>query len=207
MNNYLRWSLSFCLVLLLCIISYTVADIQTALWFNEQKGGLAYRIFSFITLFGESQWYLIPGILLFIVLRNNKPLIALRGLYLFTSVAVSGIAADIIKFLTGRARPKLWFSDQLYLFDFFHTEAEWTSFPSGHSATAFSAAIVLATYYPRWKIAFFCAAILIAFSRILLTKHYISDVIAGSFLGIASTVLIYNQYFKARLNAVEYPQI
>lgn len=207
MNNYLRWSLSFSLVLLLCTMTYMFADIQAALWFNAQKESLAWKVFSFITLFGESQWYLIPGILLFIVLRKNKPLIAFKGLYLFTAVAVSGIAADIIKFIAGRARPKLWFSDQLYLFDFFHTEAEWTSFPSGHSATAFSAAIVLAIYYPRWRIAFFCTAALIACSRIVLTKHYISDVIAGSFLGIASTVLIYNQYFKARLNAVESSKI
>ncbi|NTU44590.1 MAG: phosphatase PAP2 family protein [Chlorobiaceae bacterium] len=207
MNTYLRWTLSFCFVLLLCIASCAVADIPAADWFNALKESPVFQLFSFITLFGESQWYLVPGFLLFIALRKKNPFVARQGLFLFTAVAVSGIAADIIKFIAGRARPKLWFSDKLYLFDFFHTEAEWTSFPSGHSATAFSAAIVLSMYYPRWRVLFFSAAILIACSRIVLTKHYISDVIAGSFLGIASTVLLYNRYFKTRLNAVESSEI
>ncbi len=60
------------------------------------------------------------------------------------------------------------------------------SYPSGHSATAFAVATLLAlTYRRRWvtTLALLSAA-LIAFSRLYLGHHYPSDVLAGSVLGI-----------------------
>jgi membrane-associated phospholipid phosphatase len=123
------------------------------------------------------------------------------------SVAVSGISADIIKYIAGRARPILYFSQQLYGFNCFHYDYEWISFPSGHAATAFSAAIVLTILYPRWRILFLFSGALIAFSRILLTQHYVSDVIAGSFLGIITSILLYNLYFKTKLDVSESHEI
>jgi membrane-associated phospholipid phosphatase len=207
MNNYIRWSVPPFLVLILCMVSYAFADIQAALWFYALKNTIYYQFFNFITIFGESQWYLVPGLLLFVAFYKTKSLLASRALYLFSTVALSGIVADIIKYIAGRARPKLYFNNNLYLFDFFHTEADWTSFPSGHSATAFSAAMVLSIYYPRWKVLFYGCASLIALSRLFITKHYISDVIAGSYLGCASTVLLYNLYFKTVVDEHQAPEI
>ena len=132
------------------------------------------------------------------VFRKSNPQSAASGILLFSAVAVSGLSADIIKYLAGRARPKLYFSEQIYRFDFLHTEHAWTSFPSGHSATAFSVAMTLAILYPRLRPLFFIAGFLVAFSRLFLTQHYISDVIAGSFLGIASTLFLHNLYFKPK---------
>jgi membrane-associated phospholipid phosphatase len=86
-------------------------------------------------------------------------------------------------------------------------ETEWTSFPSGHSATVFSAAIVLATVYPRWRSVLYFSAGIIACSRIVLARHYVSDVIVGSFLGIVFAILLYHFYFKAVVNAIELPEI
>lgn len=203
MKKQLRWSIATAAVILLCIFSYLYADIPAALWFHTLQHTIFYDLFKRITLFGDSLWYLVPGLLLFLVFRKKNPFRAFAGLFLFSAVAVSGISADIIKYFTGRARPKLYFSDQLYGFYFFHHEAAWISFPSGHSATAFSAALVFATLYPRWRLLFLLAAFLIAFSRIFLTKHYLSDAIAGSFLGVISTVLLYNLYFKSKFNALK----
>jgi membrane-associated phospholipid phosphatase len=207
MNKLHFWTASSLAVVLVSILSYSFTDIQAALWFHELKGTVWYELFSIITLFGESHWYLAAGLLLFVFYRRNRPITASRGLFLFTSVAVSGIVADIIKFIAGRTRPSLYFSEKLYFFDFFRTETEWTSFPSGHSATAFSAAIVLATVYPRWRSVLYFTAGMIAFSRIVLARHYISDVLVGSFLGIVTAILLYHLYFKAVVNAIEYPEI
>ena len=164
-------------------------------------------MFNKITLLGDSLGYLVTGLLLFVVFYNRKPLLAYSGLFLFSTVAVSGLSADLVKYITGRARPKLYFSQHFYGFDFFHWEYAWTSFPSGHSATAMSVAMLLATLYPRWRLAALFGGILIAFSRIFLSQHYISDVIAGSYLGIVSSVLLYNLYFKSKFDASEHNKI
>ena len=203
----LQWSATSATVILLCILSYTFADIPTALWSHAFENTLSYDVFSTITFFGHSLSYLVGGLLLFVVFRNRKPSMAYSGLFLFSAVAVSGLSADLVKYIAGRARPTLYFSEGLYGFAFFHSQYAWISFPSGHSATAFSVAIVLATLYPRWRFAAFFAAALIAFSRIFLAQHYISDVIAGSFLGIFSSILLYNLYFKSKFEALEHNKI
>ena len=200
MTRAFKWSIAVVAVMLLCILSYIFIDIKAALWFHTINNGRYSDLFNIITDFGESQWYLITGMLFFVVLRKTYPWRALSGLFLASSVAASGVSADVIKYIAGRARPILYFSEQLYGFNCFHYEYEWISFPSGHAATAFSAAIVFTTLYPRWRILFLFAGTLIAFSRIFLTQHYISDVIAGSFLGMASSILLYNLYFKKKLD-------
>jgi len=200
MTRAFKWSIAVVAVMLLCILSYIFIDIKAALWFHTINNGRYSDLFNIITDFGESQWYLITGMLFFVVLRKTYPLRAQPGLFLASSVAASGVSADVIKYIAGRARPILYFSEQLYGFNCFHYEYEWISFPSGHAATAFSAAIVFTTLYPRWRILFLFAGTLIAFSRIFLTQHYISDVIAGSFLGMASSILLYNLYFKKKLD-------
>ncbi len=203
MNNALQWSIASIITICLCILSYGFADIPVALWFHALEKNWLYALFTKITLFGDSTAYLVGGIFLFAVFKNKKTYMAYSGLFLFSTVALSGLTADLIKFVAGRARPKLYFSEHLYGFDFFHIEHAWTSFPSGHSATALSVALFLATLYPRWRFAALFFGILVAFSRIFLAQHYISDVIAGSFFGIASSVLLYNHSFKKKLDVSE----
>jgi membrane-associated phospholipid phosphatase len=207
MNKALQWSITSATVILLCILSYIFADIHAALWFHTFENTLSYDVFNKITRFGDSLGYLVAGLFLFVVFRNGKPFIAYFGLFLFSTVAASGLSADLVKYIAGRARPKLYVTEQLYGFDFFHWQYAWTSFPSGHSATAMSVAMLLATLYPRWRFAALFGGILIAFSRLFLTQHYISDVIAGSYLGIVSTVLLNNLYFKSKFEAVEHNKI
>lgn len=203
MNSSLTWSITSVTITCLCIICYSVADIPAALWFHSLEKNWLYEIFGKITLFGDSLSYLVGGLLLFILFRNKNLYRAYSGLYLFITVAVSGLTADLVKFITGRARPTLYFSEYLFGFGFFHTEHSWTSFPSGHSATALSVATLFALLYPRWRRVSYFAGSLVAFSRIFLAQHYISDVIAGSFLGIVSSFFFYKYYFKLKRDAFD----
>lgn len=57
------------------------------------------------------------------------------------------------------------------------------SFPSGHTITAFSVAVSLASFYPAFLAALLFCALSIAASRILLGMHFLSDVVVGALLG------------------------
>lgn len=58
------------------------------------------------------------------------------------------------------------------------------SFPSGHTAAAFSGAWVLSTVWPRRAPVFFGLASLVGFSRIYVGAHYPGDVFSGATLGM-----------------------
>jgi membrane-associated phospholipid phosphatase len=75
----------------------------------------------------------------------------------------------------------------------FHKIANFTyhisnSFPSGHTTSIFALMTIFALVYQQSKlvsVAFFLCAILVAFSRIYLSQHFLIDVVAGSFIGLA----------------------
>ena len=58
------------------------------------------------------------------------------------------------------------------------------SFPSGHSITAFAVAISIGLFYPQLQSLPARRRLLIAASRIILGMHFLSDVLAGSAIGV-----------------------
>lgn len=59
------------------------------------------------------------------------------------------------------------------------------SFPSGHTITAFAIALTLGAFYPDFQLALLLVAVSIAASRIILGMHFLSDVLAGSVIGVS----------------------
>jgi undecaprenyl-diphosphatase len=98
------------------------------------------------------------------------------------SAAVIGIAVFLsVKRVSGRKRPceiqphcwaKLLPPDRF-------------SFPSGHTITAFAVAGTLALFYPALLPVLLFCAVSIALSRVLLGMHFMSDVLAGTGIGLA----------------------
>jgi undecaprenyl-diphosphatase len=64
-----------------------------------------------------------------------------------------------------------------------------SSFPSGHAATAFAAATVVALLRPALRWPALVVASAVAFSRVYLGVHFLSDVLAGAALGVAVGLL------------------
>lgn len=64
------------------------------------------------------------------------------------------------------------------------------SFPSSHAVNNFAIGTLFAFYYPRWKWAFFGWATLVAYSRLAVGVHYLSDVLGGAAIGIVVSLFI-----------------
>lgn len=58
------------------------------------------------------------------------------------------------------------------------------SFPSSHAANAFTIAWALSRRWPRWTVCFLLFAATVAFSRIYLNRHFLSDVLVGAAVGV-----------------------
>jgi undecaprenyl-diphosphatase len=64
------------------------------------------------------------------------------------------------------------------------------SFPSGHTASSFAAARMLACVWPKKWPLFYAAAILVGFSRVYAGAHYPGDVMSGAVLGSVMSEVI-----------------
>jgi len=116
---------------------------------------------------------------------------------LWISMILTGLIIIILKLLIARPRPSGF---ALMSFSSF-------SFPSGHSALAFSSLPIIFKTFKKFKWFWFVLAVLIAFSRIYVGVHYLSDVIAGALIGYLIGVLFliiigYNDisYLKRRVS-------
>lgn len=73
--------------------------------------------------------------------------------------------------------------------------SDFLSFPSGHTATAFTATTLLYKEYgfktPLAGIATFLPAVVTGFTRQLNNRHWLSDVLAGAIIGIMMVELAY----------------
>lgn len=75
------------------------------------------------------------------------------------------------------------------------------SFPSGHTASSFAAAMVIAVRGKRWMgICAFVAAVMIAFSRLYFYVHFPTDVLAGAVLGVLCGLLVLFIFKKTKLD-------
>jgi membrane-associated phospholipid phosphatase len=108
--------------------------------------------------------------------RRKLPAAALAAL---SAAGVAGIAVTILKGLFDRPRPPL--ADPGL--DPVGAIPGSSSFPSGHSATAFAAAVAVGLLYPRLRRPLLGLAAVVALSRVYLGVHYATDVLAGSLLG------------------------
>ncbi|MBI4158963.1 phosphatase PAP2 family protein [Candidatus Woesearchaeota archaeon] len=101
---------------------------------------------------------------LYFLIKDKKRLKSFLICYLITMSIVF-----LLKNSLGRERPSGYEGEELY-----------NSFPSGHSAAVFSALNFVSEKYIRyWAL----ISILVIISRVYLGFHYMSDALAGAFIG------------------------
>jgi membrane-associated phospholipid phosphatase len=190
-NGKAKIAIASAAVLGFIVISYFFFDIPIT-FFCKRLDRRVTDFFGIVTEFGISTWYLAGSLgffLLFTFVRRQK-LYAYRALFLFASIAASGVINNIIKVIIGRYRPEMLFEKGLYGLTFFKYADGLTSFPSGHTATVFSLALALSILFPRSRVFLFCFALVVGASRVIITSHYLSDVVAGAYVGIISVFLL-----------------
>lgn len=147
--------------------------------------------FSIITQLGEIISYLIIiVILLFIKIRWSLSV-------LFTGLLVA-VLSPITKFLFKQPRPLKYLSTTNYPCQLSPVEgiealSGLTSFPSGHTMSAFALMSMIAFIggkNVKWGLISFTLALLVAISRIYLGHHFLEDTLAGAFLGIMISVFV-----------------
>jgi len=192
-QQFIIWSLAW-----LFIAHY---DQDIMLWVHHNFTGKVFNFFKIVTFIGDGYLIIaviaIAGISFLYQFKNNKLDKAEIEFYskilasLSYSFILSSVIVQTMKFIFGRTRPKLFLYDRIHEFTGPDITFQFHSFPSGHSATAFSFFITLCLAFPRYRLVLFALATTAAISRIIVTMHYPSDVLVGSYFGFICAIIIW----------------
>jgi undecaprenyl-diphosphatase len=170
--------------------------------------------FNRLTDFGNSGVFLWPagcGLALIAALSGPRlprftrlvmAALAVRLGFIVVAIGLPGLFTTIAKRLIGRARPLTESEVDPFLFSPFDWQHGYASLPSGHATTAFAALIAIGALWPRLRPLMWIYALVIASSRILISVHYPSDVIAAALIGAVGALIVRDWYAARRLGFV-----
>lgn len=118
-----------------------------------------------------------------------------RALLIVASPVFAGLVAELMKLLLRRERPGA--HDGEYFFRAFSERAFSTgglALPSSHTMVAFGGAAMLACMYPRTRWIWFALAAGCGLTRILARAHFLSDVVVGALVALATTAWLWNTF-------------
>jgi len=199
---------------LLIFFSYFYVDKSVSLYFIEHAE--TYKtIGKKMSILGESHWYIgtaILGALFYRYIRPNE-IYKQRFLFLLYINIFSGLISLITKMFFGRLRPwKLENGGDGYGFLIAQNEnftflqninyqitmlmkdsTHYTSFPSGHTTTSMALFTYMVILFPKQTYIWASITFVAVFARILANDHFVSDVLAGTMVGVLSTLFIYSK--------------
>lgn len=160
-------------------------DNSILLWIRDILACSVFDItMPFISFLGnKGAFWLLLSVFLFLLGGEKRK----WGIMILASLAVTALLANvIIKPAVARIRP----FDALQLPILIPPPLDY-SFPSGHTAAAFAAATAGILQNKKLGVSLFIFAFLMAFSRLYLSVHYPSDVLAGALIGVLSSQLVF----------------
>ena len=134
-----------------------------------------------------------------LIKKDHQPMLK-DAIYIGTSVIEAVGITYAAKHIIGRDRPFVKYPDKIHAYG--APDADSPSFPSGHTAAAFSLATSLSITYPKWYVIAPSAvwACGVGFARMNQGVHYPSDVVAGAAIGVGCAFV--NVYVNRWLNKV-----
>jgi membrane-associated phospholipid phosphatase len=187
------WALGVLLCAVLAICSVYFWDARVVEWVHRSGLDAATKKWNWIRKRGAPVWpghflcTLVIAALLAIFHRSG-----LRGACMLILAGIFTGSNSIIKWAVGRSRPDWKTGTPSFTLHPFQGgvhglfSQENLAFPSGDVALAVSSAAVLSHLLPRWTIAWWAMATVVAFQRIAESSHHLSDVFAAAALGIVA---------------------
>ncbi len=174
----------FITLVFLFILSIGIEKGADVLWINGNHSPLLDYFFRLYTNVGDGL-LLVPVVLVLLFVRFQYAAMAV------TASIFLGIIISIFKqlFFSNAPRPRAYMNDELIHFVSGVSVHSIHSFPSGHTATAFCLALLIAyVFRNRWiTIVTLVCALLVGYSRIYLAQHFLIDVAAGAIIGSFTT--------------------
>lgn len=170
---------------------------DTFQFINSNNNAIADQFFKYFTHYGDG-WMWVP-LGLFCIFFRKKYIIAV-----IAGVIISTLLAQFLKRVVfpDELRPIKFMADNfpIHLIDGVEMRTS-LSFPSGHTTTAFTMALIMAHMINKkfWSVLLPLLALLAGYSRVYLAQHFPTDVLAGMSIGIISSILsllIYRAFIK-----------
>jgi membrane-associated phospholipid phosphatase len=184
--------------LLVCLSSF-FWDSAVIEWVNTHDWEPLKKLAGFLSRWGDwPELMLYGGIGLgWAWTTRNRDLFKILLCMMFAST-VAGAVVNSIRLTSGRARPNnteatyewngLWRDGEFLL-----SKNKYHSFPSGHSGAAFAFfGLPLFADRRNWWLVLMAAGI--AWSRIYLNVHHLSDVLVGAFIGIFVAAIVWDRF-------------
>ncbi len=185
-----RFYFAYLLLFIGClIIQFRFSQFEITLFVNSFHNSFLDIFFTWMTDFGDGIFA--SAIVLMLILFKRK-----YWLSSIVCIFLPALITQLLKhyFFSDFERPSLVMKNfpQLHYVDGVYIN-ELNSFPSGHATQAFALLtfIALITPYKKYQLLILVVAILVAVSRIYLLQHFFQDVLAGSFIGLSISTLIF----------------
>ena len=136
------------------------------------------------------------GLMIYALYKKDRKLKDIWWAYIKAQIIFSFGVVRCMKIFFGRARPKYGGE-----FTFLSWDSHYNSFPSGHSADAFVSGVFLYyllkySKYSKYRFLPLAYALLIAFSRVVVSAHYLSDAVAGMAIGILGAYFFLSKHHE-----------
>lgn len=181
--------LVFCLLFSFSISAFTQnADINLLRKINIDRNTSLDPSMKFISNYTSAVTIASPLVVYSLGLLKSDSLLKRKAWYIGEAIVGTTILTVALKYSINRDRPFTTYPDIVKL-----GSGGSPSFPSGHTAEAFSTATSLSIAFPKWYViapAYLWAGS-VGYSRMHLGVHYPSDVLAGAILGAGTAYLTY----------------
>ncbi len=175
-------------VLAFSVLMFLTNHGDFVLWLNDRHTTFGDFFFRYWTHVGDG--VLLGIVALYFLLTNLY-----RFYYMLIAIALQTVFVHIFKqwLFAGEPRPKTFFAEQLDHLNFVDgvNVRGFDSFPSGHTASAFTLAFVLISICKNktLNVSFFIAAVLVGISRVYILQHFLRDIYIGSVFGVLAALL------------------
>jgi membrane-associated phospholipid phosphatase len=179
----------FLFLILAGILLLVNTKAETHLEFNRFHNSFFDVFFSFATHLGEGYAVTLAFVMLLVVRFRYVIFLAAANVLsaLITQTLKHTLFSDVV-------RPKKFFEGlhELYFVPGVENHL-YNSFPSGHSTCAFALYFSIGMIVENrvLKVLCFFLALIVGYSRIYLSQHFLQDVYAGSLIGVVSVIAVY----------------